>query len=211
MLCQGAYTDDQENTGANFMNQTNWKFIRQFVTDKYRRCVGNHHPDGSTHHHPKHTVKTCCQCHCRNLGFITNFSQEEQHKSRTKHAVLLPFIDTVVFIPNSSGISIQIAIPIKPTDTIHSRISGPITVVTHCPRAAERPWLIRVASKIAIKIGVGLRKRAARSKASNWVLSPISASATMAVESRNSYIRSFSGWHFLPMIYPSRQPKSAEW
>ena len=38
-----------------------------------------------------------------------------------------------------------------------------------------------VASQIANRIGTGLRKRAASNNASSWVLSPISAKATMAV------------------------------
>ena len=83
--------------------------------------------------------------------------------------------------------------PIKPKDKIHNKISGLSTVVIHCPKTAESPWLMSVASKIATKIGAGLRKRAASNKANSWVLSPISAKATMAVEMRNSYMMFFSG------------------
>jgi hypothetical protein len=37
-------------------------------------------------------------------------------------------------------------------------------------------------------MGQGLRNRAAKTKDSNWVLSPISASATMPVETRSASI-----------------------
>ena len=40
-------------------------------------------------------------------------------------------------------------------------------------------------------IGVGLRKRAASRKASNWVLSPISASAMRPVEVRKAFIEGY--------------------
>ena len=43
-------------------------------------------------------------------------------------------------------------------------------------------WLASVATKIPAMIGTGRRKRAARTSASSWVLSPISPSATTAVE-----------------------------
>ena len=53
------------------------------------------------------------------------------------------------------------------------------------PARRARPasaWLSRVATRMPATIGHGLRKRAASSKASSWVLSPISASATVPVE-----------------------------
>src|SRR5690606_25519222 len=49
-------------------------------------------------------------------------------------------------------------------------------------------WLSRVATRMPAMIGQGLRKRAASSNASNWVLSPISASATVTVETSSGSI-----------------------
>ena len=57
-------------------------------------------------------------------------------------------------------------------------------------RRRTRPasaWLSRVATRMPATIGQGLRKRAASSRASSWVLSPISASATVPVETSSGH------------------------
>ena len=61
-------------------------------------------------------------------------------------------------------------------------MSGFNVAVIQAPSAPARPWLTRVAHRMPATIGTGFLKRAARMNASNWVLSPISASATTAVE-----------------------------
>jgi hypothetical protein len=48
-----------------------------------------------------------------------------------------------------------------------------------------KPWLTMVAKKMPAMMGKGRLKRAANKKASNWVLSPISASATTPVDTKN--------------------------
>ena len=65
---------------------------------------------------------------------------------------------------------------------------GPSQVVTQAPRAPASAWLASVATRIPSTIGQGLRKRTARISANNCVLSPISASATIPVETKNASI-----------------------
>ena len=64
--------------------------------------------------------------------------------------------------------------------------SGPITVVTQLPTAPAKPWLAKVATKMPNTMGQGLRKRAASTSDKSWVLSPISAKATIPVETKNA-------------------------
>ena len=66
--------------------------------------------------------------------------------------------------------------------------SGPIMVVTQLPTAPAKPWLASVATRMPRTMGQGLRKRAAKTSDRSWVLSPISAKATMPVETRNASI-----------------------
>jgi hypothetical protein len=54
--------------------------------------------------------------------------------------------------------------------------------VIHAPSVPAKPWLTTVAQKMPAMMGNGFLNRAASKKASNWVLSPISARATMPVE-----------------------------
>jgi len=74
---------------------------------------------------------------------------------------------------------------------IQRNICGPMKVVTQAPTAPARPWLTSVATKMPRTIGQGLRKRAANTNASSWVLSPISAKATMAVETKKASMVGF--------------------
>jgi hypothetical protein len=60
--------------------------------------------------------------------------------------------------------------------------------VTQAPKAPANPWLANVATKIPAMMGQGLRKRSANTKANSWVLSPISAKATMPVEIQKACI-----------------------
>ena len=65
--------------------------------------------------------------------------------------------------------------------------------VIQAPNAPASPWLNKVATRMPAMMGRGFLKRAARIKASNWVLSPISASATTPVEiSKDSKITFYS-------------------
>ena len=61
-------------------------------------------------------------------------------------------------------------------------------VMTQAPAAPARAWLASVATRMPRMIGTGLRKRAARMKDSNCVLSPISAMATAPVAVRKADI-----------------------
>jgi hypothetical protein len=53
--------------------------------------------------------------------------------------------------------------------------------VIHVPRAPARPWFRSVAIRMPRIIGIGFLNLAANKKASNCVLSPISASVTTPV------------------------------
>jgi hypothetical protein len=67
---------------------------------------------------------------------------------------------------------------------------GPNWVVTQLPTAPAKPWLTNVATKMPQTMGQGLRNRAAKTKDKSCVLSPISARATMPVETRKASIAS---------------------
>lgn len=56
------------------------------------------------------------------------------------------------------------------------------------PRAPASPWLISVATKIAKIIGTGFLNLAAKRKARSCVLSPITANATIPVDSSSASI-----------------------
>ena len=89
---------------------------------------------------------------------------------------------------NLSGISVQAAMAMNDNPSTQRRVCGDSSWVSQAPRAPAKPWLARVATRIPSTMGRGLRKRAARMKASSWVLSPISARATMPVEIRNAFM-----------------------
>src|SRR5690606_20494465 len=92
-----------------------------------------------------------------------------------------------------SGISVQAAMTRKPQPTIQRIVPGPRAAATKCPAAPASVWFASVATTMPSTTGSGLRKRSVSVRASNWVLSPISASATTAVERSNALIRIFSG------------------
>ena len=71
------------------------------------------------------------------------------------------------------------------------KISGLKLAVIHAPSAPANPWLTTVAHKMPAMMGSGFLNRAASKKASNWVLSPISAKATMPVEINKASTRAF--------------------
>ena len=74
---------------------------------------------------------------------------------------------------------------IKEMPNIQRIVLGPTQVVTHAPSKPAKAWLSTVATKIPATIGQVWRYLAARTKANNWVLSPISASATTKVDIKN--------------------------
>jgi hypothetical protein len=63
---------------------------------------------------------------------------------------------------------------------------GAIRPASQTPTEPASAWLSTVATKMPAMMAHGLRSRAARTKDSNWVLSPISASATRVVEVRKA-------------------------
>ena len=83
------------------------------------------------------------------------------------------------------------AMPMKLMATIQRSVSGVNQCATSAPIQPARAWLSKVAARMPATIGQGRRKRAASSRASNWVLSPISATATVPAEtSRGSNMES---------------------
>ena len=85
-----------------------------------------------------------------------------------------------------SGTMIHAAMPRKDSPSTQRITSGPSALLTQAPTAAANAWLTIVATKMPSTIGTGRRNLAASRKASNCVLSPISASATMPVDTRNA-------------------------
>ncbi|EWS59935.1 hypothetical protein Y695_04600 [Hydrogenophaga sp. T4] len=85
-----------------------------------------------------------------------------------------------------SGISIQPAMAMNETPSTQRITSGPTVAMTQAPTAPARAWLSSVATRMPQMMGQGLRNRAASTSESNWVLSPISARATMPVERRKA-------------------------
>ena len=109
-----------------------------------------------------------------------------------------------------SGIKVQTAMPRKPRPKPQRKTCGLSRPVIHEPKAPAKAWLARVAIKMPRQMGKGLRKRAASKKASSWVLSPISASATRPVETRKASISVFRGRLENPMTTHTPAAKQ-EW
>lgn len=95
MLSQCCNTNHQKNRRTNFMNQADRESVRQLISQKYCRCIGQHHAQSGPEHDPEDAVETCCQCDRSNLGFVTNFCQKKQNKGCAKDPEFLPFIDIV--------------------------------------------------------------------------------------------------------------------
>ena len=81
-----------------------------------------------------------------------------------------------------SGMSSQSAISRKLPLMIQGAALEGIILRSHTPSHAETVWLKRVATRIPAMISRGDLKRDARNSDSSWDLSPISATATIAVE-----------------------------
>ncbi len=77
----------------------------------------------------------------------------------------------------------------KEAARIQLRVASEKKLATQAPTAPAAKWLARVAATMPAMIGHGLRKRAASRSASNWVLSPISARATIRVGTNSDSIR----------------------
>ena len=86
-----------------------------------------------------------------------------------------------------SGTSAQRAIAMKERPTIQRMASAPSRFTSHTPTRLANAWLATVATAMPDTMGQGARKRAASNKASNWVLSPISARATTPVETNSAF------------------------
>lgn len=69
--------------------------------------------------------------------------------------------------------------------TAQFRISGLRMLASHAPGAPDAAWFISVAASTPRTMGLGLRYRAASTRERSCVLSPISASPTTLVETRN--------------------------
>ena len=105
--------------------------------------------------------------------------------------------------PSSSLSGIRIHSPTATNEaaTAQRSTSALTRPESQSPSQAESAWLTRVATKMPAMIGQCWRtKREASTSDSNWVLSPISATATEKVEVRNASIERTSGaengqWH----------------
>ena len=112
--------------------------------------------------------------------------------ARKKASTVVPKMPSRGALPSSSpssswsGINIQAAMARKETPRTQRSTSGPSKVVTQVPSAPASAWLAKVATRMPATMGQGLRKRAARTSESSWVLSPISARATIPVETRKA-------------------------
>src|SRR5690606_30749432 len=93
-------------------------------------------------------------------------------------------------VPSSSlsGLSVHNAMAMKLAATVQRRTCGVSQDAAVAPNQPAIAWLSRVATRMPATMGHGLRKRAASSRASSWVLSPISARATVTVETSNGSI-----------------------
>src|SRR5690606_8945315 len=90
-----------------------------------------------------------------------------------------------------SGLSVHNAMAMKLVATVQRNTCGVSQDAAVAPSQPAIAWLSRVATRMPATMGHGLRKRAASSRASSWVLSPISARATVRVETSSGSIRLF--------------------
>ena len=108
-----------------------------------------------------------------------------------------PYLRAVLASSSSilSGTRVHSAVAVKLAARIQCSMASLKKVLNQAPTAPAAAWLARVATTIPAIIGQGLRKRAARIRASSCVLSPISAKATIAVGTsrESSIIRWFPG------------------
>src|SRR5690606_640439 len=81
-----------------------------------------------------------------------------------------------------SGISVQKPKAMKLAPMIQGSQCAGIMVDSHTPKEPASAWLTMVAAKMPAMMGTGLRRRAASTKESSCVLSPISAMVTSRVE-----------------------------
>jgi lactoylglutathione lyase len=88
-----------------------------------------------------------------------------------------------------SGTSAQAAMAMNDSPSTHRITCGPSTERIHAPTAPARAWLSSVATRMPATMAHGRRRRAASTRESNCVLSPISAMATMPVETRKAFTK----------------------
>ena len=89
---------------------------------------------------------------------------------------------------SSSGLSAQRPKTTKDAAIVQRRVVGDTRVASQAPIQPARKWLARVATRMPRMIGTLCFSFAARTKERSWVLSPISARATMEVETRSASI-----------------------
>ncbi|MNQ60121.1 hypothetical protein D3C85_743900 [compost metagenome] len=92
-----------------------------------------------------------------------------------------------------SGTRIQTAMAMKAPATSQVITLGSIQLLMNSPIQAAPAWLSRVATSMPAMMGQGLRKRQMSSNARSWVLSPISAMATLRVEVNKASIKMTGG------------------
>jgi|LakMenEpi03Aug12_release.lakeMendotaPanAssembly.Ray.scaffolds.fasta_scaffold02882_9 hypothetical protein len=80
----------------------------------------------------------------------------------------------------------HVAMAMKTASRIQSSTFSPSTRVIQPPTAPVQAWLMRVEMKMPMTIGTGFQKRAASRIDHSWVLSLISARATMPVGTRKA-------------------------
>src|SRR5450759_5026748 len=102
---------------------------------------------------------------------------------KTPRRVCLPS-----FLLRVSGLSIHRTIPTILMPTAASRMAGLNWWPIQAPTIPARAWFASVAQSTPARIGHGRRKRVASNRDNNWVRSPISASATVEIETKKASI-----------------------
>jgi hypothetical protein len=82
----------------------------------------------------------------------------------------------------SSGFNVHNPKAMKVTPRIPANNEAETWVEIQLPAVEANPWFRTVAIKMPPRMGTGFLKRAARERASSWVLSPISLAATRPKE-----------------------------
>ncbi len=123
--------------------------------------------------------------HRGDLRLVADLDQEEGDQRRQEGAGLARRLRALVGLV---GIRHQPAMTMKVAASTQRIVSGPTQAATAAPIQAASAWLARAAQRMPRMIGTGLRYRAASIRARSCVLSPISATATRAVETKNASI-----------------------
>ncbi|KAI1693650.1 hypothetical protein Ddc_22629 [Ditylenchus destructor] len=159
--------------------------LDQLVAQPDDRRIGQHHAQRGAGHHPQVGVVLGRQHHGGDLRLVAHLGEEEGDHRGAEDAEVRGARGIVVVElvgdqhPDRHGDEGQAQ---DPAHDVLAKIAG--DPGAHGNRPAH--GLTSVATKMPATMGQGLRKRAASTSDSSWVLSPISASATTEVEIRKA-------------------------